>query len=85
MHVCSYVCMYVCVVTEIALNGITKYRISSDPPLNACLDRLFGIRDDMCVSGGVKDLCSYGGETRDDSSSSPVRTREEWPRARGVA
>jgi len=74
------------IVTEMALNGTTKYRISSDPPLNSCIDRLFGIRDDMCVSGGVKDfLCSYGGETRDDSSSSPVRTREEWPGERGVA
>ena len=38
------------------------------------------------MSGGVEDfLCSYGGETRDDSSSSPVRTREEWPGERGVA
>ena len=35
--------------------GNTKYRISSDPPLNSCIDRSFGIRDDMCVSGGVKD------------------------------
>ena len=41
-----------------ALNGITKYRISSDPPLNACFDMSFGIRDDMCVSGGVRD-CFY--------------------------
>ncbi len=30
-------------------------------------------------------LCSYGGGTRDDSFSSPVRTGGEWPRARGVA
>ena len=32
----------------------TKYRISSDPPLNACIDRLFGKMDVTCVSGGVR-------------------------------
>ena len=32
----------------------TKYRISSDPPLNACLARLFGKMDVTCVSGGVR-------------------------------
>ena len=31
----------------------TKYRISSDPPLNACLARLCGGMDVACVSGGV--------------------------------
>ena len=39
----------------------------------------------MCV-GRCKRLflCSYGGETRDDSFSSPVREGEEWPREREV-
>ena len=32
----------------------TKYRISSDPPLNACIARLFGKVDVICVSGGVR-------------------------------
>ena len=41
-----------------ALNGIAKYRISSDPPLYSCIDRLFGKVYDKCVSGGVKD-CFY--------------------------
>ena len=45
-------------VTEMDLNGITKYRISSVPPLNSCIDRLFGKVYDTCVSGGVKD-CFY--------------------------
>ena len=45
-------------VTEMALNGTPKYRISSDPPLNSCIDRLFGKVYDKCVSGGVKD-CFY--------------------------
>ena len=35
--------------------GNAKYRISSVPPLNSCIDRLCGIRDDVCVSGGVTD------------------------------
>ena len=37
------------IVTEMALNGTTKYRISSVPPLNSCLDRLFGKVYDKCV------------------------------------
>ena len=41
-----------------ALNGTTKNSISSDPPFNSCIDRLFGKVDDKCVSGGVKD-CFY--------------------------
>ena len=45
-------------VTEMSLNGTTKYRISSDPPLNSCIDRLFGKVYDKCVSGGIKD-CFY--------------------------
>ena len=32
----------------------TKYRISSDPPLNACIARLFGKVDFIFVSGGVR-------------------------------
>ena len=32
----------------------TEYRISSVPPLNACIDRLFGKKDVICVSGDVK-------------------------------
>ena len=32
----------------------TKYRISSDPPLNACIVRLFGKMDVICVSEGVR-------------------------------
>ena len=32
----------------------TKYRISSDPPLNACLARLCGKMDVTGVSGGVR-------------------------------
>ena len=32
----------------------TKYRISSDPPLNACLARLHGKMDVTCVSGGER-------------------------------
>ena len=39
-------------------NGTTKYRISSVPPLNSCIDRLFGKVYDKCVSGGVRD-CFY--------------------------
>ena len=50
--------MYVYIVMEMALNGTTKYRISSYPPLNACLARLCGKRDAMCVSGGEND-CFY--------------------------
>ena len=40
----------------------------------------------MCV-GWCKRLffCSYGGGTRDDAFSSPVREEGVWPRARGVA
>ena len=55
----------------------TKYRISSDPPLNACLARLFGKMDITCVSGGVGCMfyCSYsGGVPRAPSSSSLLRT-----------
>ena len=44
-------------VTEMALTGQLN-RISSVPPLNSCIDRLFGVRDNMCVSGGVRD-CFY--------------------------
>ena len=32
----------------------TKYRISSYPPLNACIVRLFGKMDVICVSGDVR-------------------------------
>ena len=46
-------------VMEMALDGNAKYRISSVPPLNSCIDRLFGIRDDMCVSGGVTDCFMF--------------------------
>ena len=30
-------------------------------------------------------FCLYGGGTRDDAFSSPVREEGVWPRARGVA
>ena len=53
-----YIYIYIYIVTEMALNGTTKYRISSVPPLNSCIDRLFGKVYDKCVSGGVTD-CFY--------------------------
>ena len=46
-------------VMEMALDGNAKYRISSVPPLNSCIDRLFGIRGDMGVSGDVTDCFMF--------------------------
>ena len=73
--------MYICIYCY--GNGpsyAAKYRISSDPPLNACLARLFGKMGVTCVSGGKRG-CFYclcgGGGTRAPCSSSPSRTRPD--------
>ena len=63
-----------------------KYSISSDPPLNACLARLFGKMDITCVSGGVGCMfyCSYsGGVSRAPSSSYPIPDEAPPSRLRG--
>ena len=56
-HTHTHIYIYIHIYTYCYGNGpywTTKYRISSDPPLNACIARLFGKMDVICVSGGVR-------------------------------